>query len=105
MELKYGINIDNATIKNELKRVANQTYKLLPRREEGKDWKKPLVTLMIEISGMNRLFIGQSEELFFRLLCKMEGMFTLIEEEDFEKFRGAIFECLGILGELSKCES
>lgn len=38
MEIKYNnIEIDNEIIKNNLKRLINQIYKLLPNREEGLD--------------------------------------------------------------------
>ena len=42
MILKYNINIDNSTIYNRLQNLINQTYKLLPSREEGTNWEKPL---------------------------------------------------------------
>lgn len=38
MILKYNINIDNQTISHRLQNLINQTYKLLPSREEGTDW-------------------------------------------------------------------
>ena len=44
--LTNGIAIDKEAIAKNLKRVINQIYKLLPLREEGKDWEKPLETLM-----------------------------------------------------------
>ena len=55
MILKYNININNSTIHNRLQNLINQTYKLLPNREEGIDWKKPLETILEELSGMQRL--------------------------------------------------
>ena len=42
MILKYNINIDNSTIHNRLQNLINQTYKLLPSREEGTNWEKTL---------------------------------------------------------------
>ena len=42
MVLKYEIDIDDLTIHNRLQNLINQTYKLLPSREEGADWEKPL---------------------------------------------------------------
>ena len=83
------------------KRIINQVYKLLPMREEGSDWQKPLETLMEELKGMSKLLIGQ-QEIFFSLLCKLEGLFTLTQEEDFLQYRRTIFECLGLLNLLNK---
>lgn len=38
MVLKYNVNINNNIIVNRLQNLINQTYKLLPSREEGSDW-------------------------------------------------------------------
>ena len=102
MKIKYDIDIDNEVIKFNLKRITNQIYKLLPMREEGLEWKKLLSTLIEELAGMNRLFIGQFE-ILFSLLCKMEGLFVLTEEEDFSLFRRTIFECLTLINSLAEC--
>lgn len=42
MILKYNIEFENGTISDRLQNLINQTYKLLPNREEGTDWEKPL---------------------------------------------------------------
>lgn len=55
MKIKYDIDIDNEVIKNNLKRITNQVYKLLPMREEGIEWRKTLDTIVEELAGMNRL--------------------------------------------------
>ena len=102
MLLKYDFNIDKAAVQVNLGRLTNQIYKLLPLREEGGDWEKPLSTIMEELAGMNRLFLDQQPNLY-KLSCKLEGLFTLTNHNDFMAYRGIIFECLGILGELSKC--
>ena len=99
MILKYNLDISSETIQKNLKRIVNQIYKLLPLREEKEDWEKPLSTLMEELSGMNNLLIGE-QQLFFSLLCKMEGLFQLTGEEDFLLYRRTIFECLSLLDEI-----
>ena len=101
MEIKYGAFIENESILNNLKRITNQVYKLLPSREEGTDWEKPLSTLLEEIAGMDRLLIGQ-HDILFPLLCKLEGLFTLSQDEDFPLFRRTIFECLSLINDLTK---
>lgn len=102
MLLKYGLNIDKEAVKVSLARLTNQIYKLLPLREEGGDWSKPLATIMEELAGMDRLFIDQQPNLY-KLSCKLEGLYSLNNKDDFMIYRGVIFECLGILGEFSKC--
>ena len=101
MTIKYNIDISESAIQSNLKRIINQVYKLLPMREEGSDWQKLLETLMEELKGMSKLLIGQ-QEIFFSLLCKLEGLFTLTQEEDFLQYRRTIFECLGLLNLLNK---
>lgn len=100
----YGKDINNDAIAANLKRITNQVYKLLPSREEGSDWEKPLSTIIEELAGMDRVLIGQ-HIILFPLLCKLEGLFVLIRQEDFLLFRRTIFECLSLINELSeKCQ-
>lgn len=100
MTLKYNVSFSDQTIEKNFKKIINQTYKLLPMREEKKDWKKPLQTIIQELVGMKRLFSGWQEQSFFVLLCKLEGMFNLIEQKDFSLYRRTIFQCLSLLGDL-----
>jgi hypothetical protein len=46
MILKYNVNIDDQIITKRIQNLINQTYKLLPVREEGEDWEKPLETVL-----------------------------------------------------------
>lgn len=101
MIIKYDADIEIISIKNNLQRITNQIYKLLPNREEGIDWEKPLSTLIEELAGMDRLLIGQ-HTILFSLLCKLEGLFVLKSEEDFFLYRRTIFECLGLMNDLIK---
>ena len=107
MILKYNIEIDTAAINENIKRLTNQIYKLLPNREENADWQTPLTTIIEEIGGMNRLVIGHQETLFM-LLCKLEGLFMLTKEDDFFSYRRTIFECLNLMstlkGEIEICQ-
>lgn len=101
MVLKYDANINDNAIEVNLRRLTNQIYKLLPSREEGSDWEKPLETIMEELAGMDRMFVDQHNVLF-SLLCKLEGLFTLTNDNDFQLYRRIIFECLSLLGDLGK---
>ena len=101
MVIKYDIEIDNEAIENNLNRITNQIFKLLPNREEGNDWETPLQNLIVEISGFNNLLQDQTD--LFHLLCKLEALLTLTKEEDFLMFRKTIFECLGLCSGLKKC--
>ena len=102
MLLKYNINIQNNIISNRLQNLINQTYELLPSREEGLDWQKPLETILEELIGMKRLIGEKYSEIFFPLLNKLEGLYSLTKEDDFLCYRRTIFECLGLMNELKE---
>ena len=102
MILKYNIDIEEQTIHNRLQNLINQTYKLLPSREEGADWEKPLQTILEELAGMQRLMNCGHSEIFFPLLNKLEGLYSLVEDDDFLCYRRTIFECLGLMNDLQK---
>ena len=102
MILKYNIDIKEQTIHNRLQNLINQTYKLLPSREEGADWEKPLQTILEELVGMQRLMNCGYSEIFFPLLNKLEGLYSLVGNDDFLCYRRTIFECLGLMNELQK---
>lgn len=101
MIIKYDAIIDDGAVEVNLNRLVNQIYKLLPNREEGINWEKPLSTIIEEFSGMDRLLFDQ-HKILFPLLCKLEGLYTLTDEEDFQLYRRTIFECLSLVGELLK---
>ena len=101
MELKYGVELDSSVVLSNIERLINQTYKLLPSREEGLDWETPLQTIIEEIAGLNRLLIGR-KDVFLTLLSKMEGLFTLTSAESYPQFRRLIFDCLGLMTSLKK---
>lgn len=105
MEIKYNLTIEDEVICRDLERITGQIYKLLPNREEGLDWVKPLETLIEELAGMDRLFCG-NQDILFPLLCKLEGLFTLQEEKQFFLFRRTIFDCLNLMNSLlTKCHT
>jgi len=51
---------------------------------------------------MQRLMNCGYSEIFFSLLNKLEGLYSLTKEEDFLCYRRTIFECLGLMSELQK---
>lgn len=102
MMLKYNIDINNLVIQNRLQNLINQIYKLLPSREEGTDWEKPLQTILEELAGMQRLMNCGYSEIYFPLLNKLEGLYSLTDDQDFLCYRRTIFECLNLMNTLQK---
>lgn len=102
MVLKYDVIVNDAVICERLQNLINQVYKLLPSREQGLDWQKPLETIIEELSGFFRLCNYDYQQIFFPLLSKLQGLYSLTQEEDFSCYRRIIFECLGLINSLQK---
>lgn len=100
MIIKYDIDIINDAVLKNIDRVTNQIFKLLPLREEGADWESPLKNIIIELGGMGELLKDHVD--LFSLLCKLEALLKLTNEEDFPIFRTTIFECLRLSNYLKK---
>lgn len=100
MRLKYNIEVFDYNVEYRIKKIINQIYKLLPVREEGLDWEKPLETIFEELKGMSSIL--EIDDEFFGLLCKLEGLFSLTEPNHFPLYRRTIFECLSILNSIKQ---
>lgn len=100
MITNYGVTFDNDIIYDNLKRIGGQIFKLLPAREEGKDWRKPLDTLIIELLGMASLFPDKKDLL--ALVSKMEGLKSASPAPDFPLYRRTIFECCSLVNKLQE---
>ncbi len=96
MMTNYEVEIDNNAIKFNLNRLGNQIYKTLCLREEGKDWQKPLETIMVELLGMANLFPQQ--EKLCSLACKIQGLTN--KEIDFMLYRRTVFECCSLVNKI-----
>ena len=97
MITKYGFSISVEDIEKNIKRLTNQLWKLIPMRENNEDWIKQLETVIIEIAGLNEIFIDPH---FLQLLSKLEGMRLI--EMNFEFYRKTVFECISLLQELNR---
>lgn len=97
----YDIEVDNTTIRRNLKRLQSQTFKLLPMQEEGEDCKKPLETIILELLGMQGLF--SNLEPLVTLVCKLQGLKEIDGNENFMLYRRTIFECCGLLDKVADC--
>ena len=58
MLTKYGFDIPKEAIEQNVRRLTNQLWKLIPMKENHEDWRKQLDTVLIEIAGLNEIFIG-----------------------------------------------
>ena len=97
----YDIEVDNTALKNNLKRIQSQIFKLLPMAEEEQDYKKPLETIILELLGMQGLF--STLEPLVTLICKLQGLKEIDGDENFMLYRRTIFECCGLLDKVAEC--
>ncbi len=97
MITKYMFEFSKEDIDVNVRRLTNQLWKLIPMREHNEDWPKQLDTVIIEIAGLNEIFVHPQ---FLQLLCKLEGL--KVQETNFELYRKTVFECISLLQELNR---
>ena len=89
----YGFQIPVDVIQSDVNRLTNQLWKLIPMRENKEDWLGQLETVIIELAGLNTIFIKQNN--FIVLLSKLEGL--KIVETEFDVYRKTVFEAISLL--------
>ena len=89
---KYGIDIPEEDVNKNVRRLTNQLWKLIPMREHEEDWQKQLDTVILEIAGLNEIFMGSA---FLQTLSKLEAL--RIKETNIELYRKTIFECISLI--------
>ena len=97
MDSKYGFSFDKEIIQKDIIRLTNQVWKLIPMRENEEDWLKQLDTVIIEIAGLNEIFIQEPQ--FLQILSKLEGLKVSVNI-DFQLYRKTVFEIINRLQEL-----
>lgn len=91
---KYDYKIEVNTLILYLNQLKNNIYKLLPLREENKEWKKYLNSLLeLEIKSFDKLFVDIN---FIKLIIKLESLYS----QNFYLFRKGIFESLKIIDDI-----
>ena len=96
MITKYEFNISKDIIEKDVIRLTNQIWKLIPMRENEEDWQKQLDTVIIEIVGLNEIFIQDPH--FLQILSKLEGLKIQVNI-DFQLYRKTVFEVISLLQE------
>ena len=97
---KYGFEYEAPIVKQDLNRLANQIWKLIPMKENEENWQTQLETVIVELIGLQSIFIKDIN--FLILLSKLEGLKNT--ELDFVIYRKTIFESLSLLKEICKNE-
>jgi len=79
-----------------LNKKKNQTWKLLPLKEENGFWEKQNKTLILEFRGLKRM-LGEDIEKEVILISILERLHGLFEEEEFMMYRKTVFEVLTLI--------
>ena len=58
LETKYDFSFSVEDVNKNIIRLTNQLWKLIPMKENHEDWQKQLNTVIIEIAGMNEVFLA-----------------------------------------------
>lgn len=96
MITKYQFDISKEVIEKDVIRLTNQIWKLIPMRENEEDWQKQLDTVIIEIVGLNEIFVQDPH--FLQILSKLEGLKIQVNI-DFQLYRKTVFEVINLLQE------
>lgn len=93
---RYGFEFPKEVIQKDVIRLTNQIWKLIPMKEHEEDWQKQLDTVIIEIAGLNEIFIQEPQ--FLQILSKLEGLKIQVDLE-FQIYRKTVFEIINLLQE------
>ena len=94
---KYNFDFSEEIVTRNVMRLTNQIWKLIPMKEHNENWEKQLNTVIIEIAGLNEIFIERPQLL--QILSKLEGL-KEINDIDFSLYRKTVFEIINLLQEL-----
>lgn len=86
----------NSVVVQDLRRLINQIWKLLPMKENEEDWQKQLDSVLIELRGLHVMFGDQLD--FLILMSKLEG---LREVKNFMVYRTTVFSVISLLTEVT----
>lgn len=67
--------------------------------EHEENWQKQLDTVIIEIAGLNEIFLFEPQ--FLQILSKLEGL-KVVENLEFQLYRKTIFEVINLLQEFKR---
>lgn len=90
---KYGFEIQDNLVEEDINRLTNQLWKLIPMREREENWQNQLDTVVIELAGLSNVLNANSK--FLVLLSKLEGL--RVTEVDFLVYRKTVFEAISLL--------
>lgn len=92
-----NVEFTNEVREQDLQRLINQLWKLLPMREHNEDWQTHLKIVTEEISGLLEIYKDKVDSLV--LLSKLRGL-PSEECNDFMIYRRTVFRCIELLSQV-----
>lgn len=89
--------IPAAAAQADINRLTNQLWKLIPMRENEENWQGQLDTVILELLGLEDVYMIADEK-FLVLLSKLKGLRNT--EIMFSIYRKTVFECISLLREM-----
>lgn len=91
------IVLPDSVVTTNINRLTNQMWKLIPMRENEENWLAQLDTILLELTGLDKLSENTDEKLLV-LLSKLKGLKEY--EVEFQIYRKTVFECISLLREM-----
>ena len=83
-----------------LDRLVGQIFRLLPAREEGEDFLKPMDTIIVELSGLADVIDDSKLTDLLTLTSKLRGLRSMDVDSDFMLYRRTILEACSLTSKL-----
>lgn len=83
-----------------LDRLVGQIFRLLPAREEGEDFLKPMDTIIVELSGLADIVDDSRLTSLLSLISKLRGLRSMGIDSDFMLYRRTILEACSLMSNL-----
>ena len=87
--------VEKQVVANDITRLINQVWKLIPMRENNENWKKQIDFLLVEVRGLQALFNEHLD--FLIVISSLEGLRSS-DDIEFVHYRSVVFSIISLLG-------
>ena len=90
IKIKYQGELQCTTLDDYCKKyLVSKIFKLLPLKEENRDWDSYLINLNCELVGASEILLKNIH--FLSLMNKLEGLRSITKHEE---YRAIVFDCI-----------
>ena len=87
--------VEKQVVANDISRLINQVWKLIPMRENNENWKKQIDFLLVEVRGLQARFNDHFD--FLIAISSLEGLRSS-DVIEFVHYRSVVFSIISLLG-------